>query len=136
SIKRGDIMKFNLGETGAFEAEFEYGKIDISSNAELGFRPVQLLVSSLAGCSGGLLKRVLEKKRIVFDAIEIEADIERNEKEANKVTKINLHFIVFGDNLSQKQVQKSLELAVKNCSMIQSINSAIEVIETIEVREN
>jgi len=129
-------MKFNLGETGAFEAEFEYGKIDISSNAELGFRPVQLLVSSLAGCSGGLLKRVLEKKRIVFDAIEIEADIERNEKEANKVTKINLHFIVFGDNLSQKQVQKSLELAVKNCSMIQSINSAIEVIETIEVREN
>lgn len=129
-------MKFNLGETGAFEAEFEYGKIDISSNAELGFRPVQLLVSSLAGCSGGLLKRVLEKKRIVFDTIEIEADIERNEKEANKVTKINLHFIVFGDNLSQKQVQKSLELAVKNCSMIQSINSAIEVIETIEVREN
>ncbi|GFZ90076.1 osmotically inducible protein C [Compostibacillus humi] len=128
-------MKFKLSQTGAFEAEFEYGKIEISSNTELGFRPLQLLVSSLAGCSGGLLKKVLEKKRITFDSIEIETDIERNEKEANKVTKIALHFIVYGINLNLTQVQKSLDLAVKNCAMIHSVNSAIEVVETIEVRE-
>jgi uncharacterized OsmC-like protein len=128
-------MKFNFKETGALEAEFEYGKLDISSNSELGFRPVQLLISSLVGCSGGLLKKVMEKKRIAFDTIKMEVDIERNEKEANKVTKIVLHFIVFGKNLSISQVQKSLDLAVKNCAMIQSVNSAIEVVETVEVRE-
>ncbi len=127
-------MKFTLGETGAFEADFEYGKMNISSNTGIGFRPVQLLVSSLAGCSGGLLKNILEKKRITFDSIAIEANIERNEKEANKVTKVELHFIVFGKDLSQPQAQKSLDLAVKNCAMIQSVNRAIEVVETIEVR--
>lgn len=128
-------MKFNLGGTGTFEAEFEYGKIDISSNAAIGFRPVELLISSLAGCSGWLLKRILEKKRIPFDAINIEAEIDRNEKEANKVTKITLHYIVFGKYLSVSKAQSSLDLAVKNCAMIQSVKGAIEVVETIEVRE-
>ncbi|MDA3129858.1 OsmC family protein [Aliibacillus thermotolerans] len=85
-------MKFNFKDSGALEAEFEYGKLDISSNSELGFRPVQLLVSSLVGCSGGLLKKVMEKKRIAFDTIKMEVEIERNEEEANKVTKIVLHF--------------------------------------------
>ena len=87
------------------------------------------------GCSGGLLKKVMEKKRIAFDTIKMEVEIERNEEEANKVTKIVLHFIVFGKNLSISKVQKSLDLAIKNCAMIQSVNSAIEVVETIEVRE-
>lgn len=128
-------MRFNFKDSGALEAEFEYGKLDISSNSELGFRPVQLLVSSLVGCSGGLLKKVMEKKRIAFDTIKMEVEIERNEEEANKVTKIVLHFIVFGKNLSISKVQKSLDLAIKNCAMIQSVNSAIEVVETIEVRE-
>lgn len=128
-------MKFNFKDSGALEAEFEYGKLDISSNSELGFRPVQLLVSSLVGCSGGLLKKVMEKKRVAFDTIKMEVEIERNEEEANKVTKIVLHFIVFGKNLSISKVQKSLDLAIKNCAMIQSVNSAIEVVETIEVRE-
>ena len=138
SFKRGkrgeDGMNFNLTETGAFEAEFEFGKIDISSNTDIGFRPVQLLVSSLAGCSGGLLKKILEKKRIVFDTITIAADIERDETEANKVTRIALHYTVYGTNLSMSQVQKSLDLAVKNCGMIQSVNGSIEIVETIEVQ--
>lgn len=128
-------MKFNLGESGAFEAEFEHGKLAVSSNEKLGFRPIQLLVSSLVGCSGGLLKTILEKKRIIFDTIDIEVDIERNEKEANEVTKMVLHFIVYGKDLNPTQAQKSLDLAVKNCAMIKSVNSAIEIIETIEVRE-
>lgn len=128
-------MKFQLGETGAFNTTVEYGTLDISGNSELGFRPYQLLVSSIAGCSGGVLRRVLEKKRIAFDTIEIEAEVERNEKEANRITRIALHFIVYGKDLDLKQVQKSLEVSSKNCSMVQSVKDAIEIIETIEVRE-
>jgi putative redox protein len=127
-------MKFHVGENGEVQGDFEYGKLDISSNPEIGFRPVQLLISSLAGCSGGVLKKVLEKKRISFDSIEIESDIERNEEEANRVTKIALHYIVSGKNLDLYKVQKSLELAVKNCAMVQSVKDAIKIVETIEVR--
>ncbi|WP_373453646.1 OsmC family protein [Paucisalibacillus globulus] len=82
-----------------------------------------------------MLKKVLEKKRISFDSIEIESDIERNEEEANRVTKIALHYIVYGNNLNLSKVQKSLELAVKNCAMVQSVKEAIDIVETIEVRD-
>ncbi|GGA71989.1 OsmC family protein [Ornithinibacillus halotolerans] len=128
-------MKFQVGESGVIQGEFEYGELIISSNSEIGFRPVQLLVSSLAGCSGGVLKKVLEKKRIKFDSIDIEVDIERNEAEANRVTKLSLHFIVNGNHLNITTVQKSLNIAVKNCAMVQSVKDAIEIVETIEIRE-
>src|SRR5690554_215982 len=128
-------MNFKMIESGAFEAEMEYGKINISGNSEIGFRPYQLLVSSIAGCSGGVLKKILEKKRIAFDTILIEADVERNEAEVNRVTRIDLHFIVYGKDLNLSQVQKSLDLAAKNCSMVESVKGSIEVVETIEVRE-
>ena len=59
-------MKFNFKDSGALEAEFEYGKLDISSNSELGFRPVQLLVSSLVGCSGGIIKEGNGKETYCF----------------------------------------------------------------------
>ena len=128
-------MNFKLTETGAFEAGLDFGKINISGNSELGFRPFQLLVSSIAACSGGVLKSILEKKRMSFDTIEIEAEVERNEAEVNRVTKISLHFTVYGKDLNLSQVQKSLDLAAKNCSMVESVKGAIEVVETVEVRE-
>ena len=128
-------MNFKLEKTDAFSAQFEYGTLNISSNAENGFRPVQLLVSSLVGCSGGLLKTILEKKRIAFDTIHVEADVERNGTRVNKVTKISLHYIVFGKNLNIKQVQKSLNIVMRNCSMIESVKNSIEVVETIGIRE-
>lgn len=130
------MMLFKLGETGAFESEFDYGKLNISSNTEIGFRPVHLLVSSIAGCSGGVFKRILEKKRIGFDTIHIEADVERNKKEVNRVTKIALHYIVYGKNLDLSQVQKSLDLAMKNCSMVETVKNSIDIVETVEVRES
>lgn len=128
-------MNFKLNDSGAFEAEFEYGRLEISSNPEIGFRPVQLLVSSIVGCSGGLLRTVLEKKRIPFETIHIDADIERDEKRANKVTKIALHYTVIGKDLSIEQVEKSLKVAMKHCSMVESVKDSIEVVETVEVKE-
>lgn len=129
-------MKFTLNDTGAFLTEFDYGQLSISGNADIGYRPFQLLVSSIAGCSGGVFKKVLEKKRIPFKSIEINAEVERNEQQANRVTKISLHFIVYGDNLSYEQVEKSLRVATKNCAMVQSVKDAIEIEETVEVKSS
>lgn len=128
-------MKYVFGASGAVETELAFGTLHISSNEEIGFRPFQLLVSSIVGCSGGLLKTILEKKKIQYDSIEMDVKVERNPEEANKITKIALHFIVYGENLKEETLQKSLNLAMKNCSMAQSVKGAIEIVETIEKRE-
>lgn len=128
-------MKFTLADSGAFESQFEFGSLSISGNSDLGYRPFQLMTASIAGCSGGVFRKILEKKRISFTNIEITASVERNPEEANKITKMNLHFIVEGKNLNLQQLQKSLDVANKNCAMAQSIKGSFQLIETVEIRE-
>lgn len=127
-------MNFTLTDSGAFQNSFEFGDLFISGNSGIGFRPVELMVSSIAGCSGGVFKKILEKKRIVFTDIEIKASVNRNKQEANKITKIALTYIVEGENLNLQQLQKTLEVALKNCGMIQSVKGSIEIHEKVEIR--
>ncbi|MCT1576804.1 OsmC family protein [Oceanobacillus kimchii] len=125
-------MKFSLNNQ-AFETELSYGNLTISGEEEHGFRPFALLVSSVAGCSGGVLRKVMDKQRIDFKDIQIEAEVERNEAEANRIEKITMHFTVYAENLSQKKAEKALAISSKNCSMVQSVKGSIEIVETIEV---
>ncbi|WP_179886354.1 OsmC family protein [Bacillus sp. es.036] len=126
-------MEFNMKkeETG-FTADFEYGTLHISGDEQFGFRPYQLLVSSVAVCSGGVLRQILDKKRMKYDDIKIKADVTRNKEEANRVEKIHLHFTLYGD-LDDQKVGRALELTKKHCSMAQSVIGSIELEESYEI---
>ncbi|WP_207393283.1 OsmC family protein [Bacillus sp. Cs-700] len=126
-------MEFNMKkeETG-FTADFEYGTLHISGDEQFGFRPYQLLVSSVAVCSGGVLRQILDKKRMKYDDIKIKADVTRNKEEANRVEKIHLHFTLYGD-LDDQKVERALELTKKHCSMAQSVIGSIELEESYEI---
>ena len=126
-------MKFKMKE-GGFTSELEYGSLHVSGNEEYGFRPYQLLVSSIAVCSGGVLRKVLEKMRLSFDDIEVNAEVERNEAIANRVEKIHLHFIIKGTQIDEQKLEKAMALTRKNCSMVQSVIGSIEVTETVEIK--
>lgn len=128
-------MEFTLTKTGAFSTNFEFGELTVSGNADIGFRPYQLLVSSVAVCSGGVLKKILEKKRVAFTNITFTANVERDAEQVDKITNIDIHFIVTGTDLKQHVLEKSLETAVKNCSMVESVKDSIRVTETIEARQ-
>jgi uncharacterized OsmC-like protein len=56
-------VKFKMREAG-FSANFEYGELHAAGNKEYGFRPYHLMVSSIAVCSGGVLRGILEKEKI------------------------------------------------------------------------
>ncbi|WP_226659965.1 OsmC family protein [Pseudalkalibacillus hwajinpoensis] len=126
-------MEFNMKkeETG-FTADFEYGTLHISGDEQFGFRPYQLLVSSVAVCSGGVLRQILDKKRMKYDDIKIKADVTRNQEEANRVEKIHLHFTLFGD-LDEQKVERALELTKKHCSMAQSVIGSIDLEESFDI---
>jgi putative redox protein len=124
-------MDFKMTEKG-FTTELEYGSLDISGSEEHGFRPYQLLVSSVAVCSGGVLRKVLEKMRYPFEDITVHADVERNEEEANRVVKIQLTFHITTETWDEAKIEKALQLTRKNCSMVQSVQNSIEVVETAE----
>ncbi|MBU0905088.1 MAG: OsmC family protein [Planococcaceae bacterium] len=126
-------MKYIMTEHG-FETNLEFGKLTISSNETYGFRPYQLLVSSLVSCSGGVLKKVCEKMRMPIEEMEIEVkEVVRNEEIANRLEKVHIHFKLKGSNLEEVKLQKAMNLTTKNCSMVRSVDQSIEVHETFEI---
>lgn len=117
-----------------FRADFEYGTLQAAADTEYGFRPFQLLVSSLAVCSGTVLQKVLAKKRIAYEDITIKVrDVQRNPDKADRVEAVHLHFVIRGSDLDDVKIGKSLEVARKNCSMVQSVIDSIDVTETYEL---
>lgn len=125
-------MKFVMKEHG-FETEVEYGKLQVCGDEKYGFRPYQLLVSAVAVCSGGILRKVLEKKRINYTDISVTTEIERNEKKASSISKIHMHFQITGEGLTEEVVEKCLKVTRKNCSMVQSVEDSIEITESFEI---
>ncbi|TSB48016.1 OsmC family protein [Alkalicoccobacillus porphyridii] len=122
-------MHFKMTEHG-FEHTTTFGTLVVSGNEDYGFRPYQLLVSSIAVCSGGVLRKVLQKKRISFKDISITADVTRNEAGVNEVTDIALHFTIKGTDATEDAVAKALALSTKNCPIVQSVNQSIRITET------
>jgi putative redox protein len=126
-------MDFKMNKKG-FETTVEYGTLKISGDAEFGFRPFQLLVSSLAVCSGGVLRKVLERMRLPYENIDVQAKVTRDEKEANRVSDIHLHFVIKGNELPHEKVEKALVVTRKNCSMVQSVKDSINITESFEIK--
>lgn len=125
-------MKFSMTENG-FLGDLPFGELKVSSNEEFGFRPYQLLAASLAVCSGGIVRKVLEKKRMPADDIQVEVkEIVRIDEEAGRVAKVHLHFTIKGE-IDRSKMDQVMELTHKNCSMVRSVENSIQVIETYEV---
>ncbi|MBM6616489.1 OsmC family protein [Bacillus suaedaesalsae] len=125
-------MRFEMKEVG-FKTNVEYGELHVSGNEDYGFRPYQLMVASIAVCSGGVLRTILEKKKLNIEDITIDTEVKRNPEYANRIEKINIHYTIKGENLKEDQVQKSIHLANKNCPMAQSVAGSIEIEETFKL---
>ncbi|KAF0815706.1 MULTISPECIES: OsmC family protein [Cytobacillus] len=120
-------------KNGVTNLNTKYGVLVVSPDHSKGFKPIELLVSSIVGCSGQILSNVLVKKRIKISAIRIKTNVERNEKEANKVTRIDLQFIFEGKNIPEEQIRKSLDVTFKNCGMIQTLKDAVQINASFEI---
>ena len=124
-------MDFYLTENGV-RTSFDYEQLNISGDETLGFRPYQLMVASIAGCSIGVFRKILDKQRVDYEDIKVTAEVERNPDEANRIEKVQLHFVIKGYHLNQDKLLKNLDVSRNNCSMVQSVKNSIKVEETLE----
>ncbi|MCR6109911.1 OsmC family protein [Bacillus sp. A301a_S52] len=125
-------MKFTYNQDDAFETDFEFGRLTVSGNEEKGFRPFQLMVSSIAVCSASVLRKVLTKQRMVVHDIQVEADVTRDPARANRLSAIKLHYVIKGD-LTEQKVEKAVQLAAQNCPMAQTVSDTVDITETFEI---
>ncbi|WP_112179928.1 MULTISPECIES: OsmC family protein [Paraliobacillus] len=124
-------MEFQYKEAG-MRVNLPYGMLNISSDEDFGFQPSELMVASIAGNSASVFMKVLEEQRVKVDDIFIRTEITSNPEETDRIEKINIHYVIKGKNLSDDKLYKHLAVARKKCSMIRSVESSIEIEESIE----
>lgn len=115
-IRKND--KFN------FEAENAVGQtVVLDANPAIGgegrgFRPMEMLLVGLGGCSGIDVVNVLTKQKELLNDIKIKITASRKEDETPSIFEaINIHFDLYG-NLNIQKVERALDLTFdKYCSV-------------------
>ncbi|MCF6190717.1 MAG: OsmC family protein [Cocleimonas sp.] len=114
-VKWLDNMSF-VGESGSGHSIVMDGPPEFGGR-NLGVRPMEMLLLGLGGCASFDVVSMLKKSKQDLIDCEVEITAERADTEPKVFTKIHLHFIISGNNLSDKRVARAIELsAEKYCS--------------------
>ena len=107
-------MHFSGTAASGFEvplgAEAEVG------GAENGFRPLELMAVSLAGCTAMDVISILKKKQQVVTAFEVKVRADQAQDFPKVFTHSLITYLVTGHNVDEQAVRRSIELsATKYC---------------------
>lgn len=104
------------------------------SNA--GIRPKELILLSLAGCTGSDVAVILKKKKINLDGFEMNITAEIQETHPQVYTKINLEYVFYGKEIPKEAVERAIELSLKTyCSVTAMLQKAVEITHTYRIEE-
>lgn len=109
------------------------GSPDIGGE-NLGLRPMELILSSLATCGAFELVEILKKQRQQLETLHIKVTGEREDgKAARRFTRISMEFTLTG-NVKKHKAERALDLAYdKYCSVKASLDPNIEIDFTVAV---
>jgi putative redox protein len=125
----------------AFLGESETGHAVVLDGApenggrNIGMRPMEMLLIGMGGCTSFDVVTILKKARqpIVDCVAEIEA--ERADEVPKVFTKIHVHFVITGNNLSETQVERAVKLsAEKYCSASIMLSKSVEITHDFEIK--
>jgi len=134
SITWGGNAKF-VGKTGSGHEVVMDGPPDHGGDNQ-GPRPMEMLLLGLGGCTSFDVMMILKKtKADVTDCI-AEITAERAESVPSVFTKINIHFVVTGNDLKEAAVKRAVSLsAEKYCSAsIMLEKGGVEITHDFEIR--
>ncbi len=107
-----------------------------SPDENTGMKPSELLLSALAGCTSFDVVDILAKKRMPLSSLEVRVSSEQDADPPWTFRKIHMHFLVKGDNLSEKDVQKAIVLSEeKYCSVAATIREKVDISTSFELIE-
>ncbi len=107
----------------------------ISTPAEgIGVKPSDLLLVSLASCTGVDVVEILEKKKINLISLEISVTAEQDQDPPWTYRKVHLLYKVKGDGLTEKALQQAIHLSeTKYCSVAATIRGVVEITTSYEI---
>ena len=100
---------------------------------EIGYSPVQMLVSSIAGCGGYVYESVLKNSDVPHTIERVRVEYTRNEqKRSQPLASVDLVIEAKIPAEYHEKALRCLKLIAPNCPVIQSLDPAIQVNETVK----
>jgi putative redox protein len=105
------------------------GKVQMGTSGDLvGMSPMELLLASLAGCTGSDVVSILEKERQPLKALEVCVRGKRRDDYPRVYTKIEVEYLLWGTNLQAKAIERAIQLSrEKYCSVSAMLEPKAEV---------
>lgn len=133
-VKWLDNMSF-VGESGSGHSVVMDGPPEFGGR-NLGVRPMEMLLLGLGGCASFDVVSMLKKGKQDLVDCEVEITAERAAEEPKVFTKIHLHFVISGNDLSDKRVSRAIELsAEKYCSASIMLGKTAEITHDYEITD-
>jgi putative redox protein len=122
-----------IGESGSGHAVVMDGPEE-HGGRNLGIRPMEMMLLGMGGCTSFDVMLILKRSRQdVVDCV-AELDATRAETDPKVFTKIHVHFIVTGRDLSEKRVARAVELsAEKYCSASIMLSKSVDITHDYEI---
>jgi len=99
-----------------------------------GFRPVNLLLASLAGCTAIDIVDILRKQRQRLTDVEIRVEGDQEPEPPWTFTEIRLEYLFRGHDLDEKRVRRAVELAeTKYCSVGATISGRARIVSSFRI---
>ena len=96
--------------------------------------PMDLMLSAVAACAAVDIVSMIKKKRRTFIDLKAETTGERAENHPRKFTKIHIKYIISSPDLTEKEADKVIDLAVHSyCSVASSLDPAIDLTHSFEI---
>ena len=107
-----------------------------SGGQNLGARPMEMLLMGMGGCTAFDIVHILTKGRHDIRHCEIQLEAERAETDPKVFTRIHLHYVVKGKQLTDSVVKRAIELsAEKYCSASIMLGKSAELTHDFEIVE-
>ncbi len=105
-----------VGESGTGH-KLVFGTAHGDDGRTPGPSPMELVLIGTGGCSAFDVVHILEKGREAVEDCVVELDADRAETDPKVFTRIHMHFVVKGRNLSEAKVKRAVDLSIeKYCS--------------------
>lgn len=125
-----------VGESGSGHSVVMDGAPD-AGGRNLGFRPMEMLLLGLGGCSAFDVMLILKRSREAVTDCVVDIDAERATTDPKVFTKIQMHYTVTGHTLDRKKVERAVALsAEKYCSASAILAKTAELTHTITLVES
>lgn len=99
-----------------------------------GPSPMELVLIGTGGCSAYDVVHILERGREAVEDCVLELDADRAETDPKVFTRIHMHFVIKGRNLSPEKVKRAVDLSIgKYCSASAMLAKTAAITHDFEV---